>query len=75
VQQPIMKLIDGDGVGEADFDSGRQEAIMELVRGYELAVTKLHPNDHGERSWYRERLREVRGAAGLAVLDLLPLRS
>lgn len=63
-------------VGGADTDTlspGRHEAALELVAGYERALTKLHPDDVAARGWYSARLADARTIAGLPCVErLLP---
>jgi hypothetical protein len=43
----------------AEFDSGRQAAMLEVLGGYQRGLGKLHPRDREERAWFLERIRDI----------------
>ncbi len=58
-QGPIMGLVQGGGDKHA-VATGRRDAALAIVAGYEAAVTALDPSDHEELAWYRARLLDAR---------------
>lgn len=71
MQHPLMSVV-SDAASVARFTKGREAADLAVVRGYEVALSELHPDDVEERAYYQERLRDARCAAGLAPVEPLP---
>lgn len=66
--RPLSLVPTAPAPAPPDHSASRQAAALEIVRGYERAITKLDPSDGEELRWYRARLRDARLAAGLAPL-------
>lgn len=53
------------GADVATLQVGRDAAALELVGGYERALSQLHCDDVAAIAWYRARLVDARTIAGL----------
>ena len=73
-QLPLIAVLQGgaDPPEIADFQSGRDAAMLEVAAAYERAFRMIDPRDHEELAWYADRLRDARLAAGLDPPAHLP---
>jgi hypothetical protein len=58
-----------DLVSTAEFDPGREAAMLEVLAGYQRGLGKLHPDDHEEHAWFLERIRDLWTIVGPSTVE------
>jgi hypothetical protein len=59
-------------VSSAEFDSGRQAAMLEILAGYQRGLGKLHPGDYEEHAWFVNRLSDLWTIVGPSPVEPVP---
>jgi hypothetical protein len=59
-------------VSSAEFDPGREAAMLEVLAGYQCGLGKLHPGDHEEYAWFLDRLRDLWTIVGHSPVEPVP---
>jgi hypothetical protein len=71
-ERPQFRGVTG-GLDLDAFEDGRAAAALAHVKGLQVAVDALHPDDVLAIHWYRDRLDNCRSIAGLPPLPGGPL--
>lgn len=70
-QGPMLRVYVG-GADQDTLQAGRDAAALELVAGYERALSQLHGDDVAARAWYGARLADARVIAALPAAEPVP---
>jgi hypothetical protein len=59
-------------VSSAEFDSGGQAAMLEVLAGYQRGLGKLHAGDHEVHAWFVDRLSDLWTIVGRSPVEPVP---